>query len=308
MIVGSKKVKKRKRAVLEKPLLPYYKTYQQAFKQWLIRLGYAESSTDSNTRKLGYFFSFLQSAKVQSIYHVNNEHIITYNSLLHSLQLSGTYIQSCHVAITNFNKYVEATENYKISFTAPRIEKHLATAYTILSQPEVKTLFKSVSHNLMGMRDKTILHLLYSCGLRSEEAARVQLKDLDYKRQLLYVQPGKTRIGRYVPIHANIIKDLQAYENYARPLLNPKGNYFLVTSNNNSFNTRILRRSLQRLLEHTSITKQISPHSLRHSIATHLLQQGMDIEQIAQFLGHKSLDTTQMYVRMNTELLYEKST
>jgi len=305
MIVDSKKAKKRKREVIEIPLLPYYNTYYQNFKQWLIRLGYAETSIVSNTLKIGYFFSFLQSKGIGSIYTIKNIHVANYNELLHQLKLSGTYIRSCHCAINNFNRYLETTENYKISFTAPVIEKHIATPFNILTQSEVEKLFKTTENTLLGMRSQVMLQLLYSCGLRSEEAVRVTLSDIDYSKRILYVQPGKTRVGRYVPMTLKVAQTLQSYQQYVRPLINPNGKFLLVTCHNDSFRTAIIRRTLMPLLEKAATTKRISPHSLRHSIATHLLQQGMEIEKIGQFLGHKSLETTQMYVRMNTELLHE---
>ena len=104
-----------------------------------------------------------------------------------------------------------------------------------------------------------------------------------------------------MPIPGKIISTLKDYERYARAVINPKGYYFLVGSKTNNFTTKTIRRSLVRVLEATNITKNITPHCLRHSIATHLLEQGMKIEQIKQFLGHQSLQTTQMYVRVNAK-------
>ena len=82
MIVDNKKPKKRKRGVLENLLLPHYKTYQKNFKEWLTRLGYAQGTIKSDSNKLRYFFSFLQSENVQTIYHIENHHIAAYNELL----------------------------------------------------------------------------------------------------------------------------------------------------------------------------------------------------------------------------------
>jgi site-specific recombinase XerD len=308
MIVDNEKAKKRKRGVLEIPLLPYYETYHESFEKWLTRMGYAKTTVNSNTNKLRYFFSFLQSENVHNIYTIENHHIAIYNKLLHSLKLSGTYIRSCHCAINNFSRFIEATENYKISFTAPTIEKHIATPFNTLTQLEIEKLFKSIEETPSGMRNQVMLQLLYSCGLRLEEAARVQIKDVDYNKRILYVQPGKTRTGRYVPLTKKVAQILRNYEQYARPVINPNGKYFLVTNYNDNFRKEIISKALESMLEKSPITKRISAHSLRHSIATHLLQQGMELEKIGQFLGHKSLNTTQMYVRMNNELLHETTT
>ncbi len=293
MIVGGKKDQKQ-----ERPLNNYYQNYVDGFKEWLIRLGYAKSTVKSNTYKLRYFFNELQSLQITSIYQIENTHIDSYHQKLMRLSLSTTYIRSCLLAIKNFNKFIQNTEHYTIGFNAVTIEQQIPNARDILTKKEVNSLFKSLDDSPIGLRDKTMLHLLYSCGLRCEEVTKVRVKDLDYHKQLLYVQPGKTRQGRYVPIHSKVIRVLKDYERYARPVINPNGYYFLVGSKTKNFTTKTVRRRLIRILEPTAITKIITPHCLRHSIATHLLEQGVKIEHIKQFLGHRNLQTTQRYVRV----------
>ena len=305
MIVDSKNIKKRKRGVL---LDTQYQTYITAFSIWLERLGYAKSTIKSNRLKLGYFFEYLQLLPLVSIYKIESIHITNYNIQLHTQKLSGSYIGSCIQAIRNFSRYLEATQYYPLPLCDLTIEKQEHQPFEVLTQKEIQHVFNSLENTLISMRDHAMLHLLYSCGLRREEVSRVGLKDIDYPKHLLYVQPGKTRQGRYVPLHPKVTSVLKDYELYARPIINANGKYFLVNTRNNECTPKVVDYSLQRILQNTSITKSISCHCLRHSIATHLLQQGMDIEYIKQFLGHKSLQTTQMYVRMNNELLDEKQT
>lgn len=301
MIVDSKKAQKR-----ERPINKYYQNYVDTFKEWLIRLGYAKSTVKSNTYKLRYFFNELQSLQITSIYQIESNHIVNYHKKLNNQCLSTTYIRSCLLAIKNFNKFIQNTEHYTIGFSAVIIEQQIPNVRDILTKKEVTVLFKSIDNSAIGMRNKALLHLLYSCGLRCEEVTKVRVKDLDYHKQLVYVQPGKTRQGRYVPIHSKVVALLKAYEQYARPVINPNGTYFLVGFKTKNFTTKTVRRILKRLLGNTSINKNISPHCLRHSIATHLLQQGMAIENIKQFLGHQNLQTTQIYIRMNNTLLNGK--
>ncbi len=293
MIVDSENSKKR-----ERPLNNYYQNYIDTFKEWLIRLGYAKSTVKSNTYKLRYFFNELQSLQITTIYQIEPSHIENYHKKLNKQCLSTTYIRSCLLAIKNFNKFIQNTENYTIGFSAVTIEQQIPNVREILTKKEVHALFKNLDASPIGMRDKAMLHLLYSCGLRCEEVTKVSVKDLDYHKQLLYVQPGKTRLGRYVPIHSKVVSILKDYEQYARPVINPNGYYFLVGSKTKNFTTKTVRRSLIRILEPTAITKTITPHCLRHSIATHLLEQGIKIEHIKQFLGHQNLQTTQRYIRI----------
>jgi integrase/recombinase XerD len=294
MIVDNKNVKKR-----ERPINKYYQTYVNSFEKWLIRLGYAPSTVKSNTYKLRYFFNYLQTQKVKNIYQIENVHVVSYHKNLKRLNLSVTYLRSCLLAIKNFNKFIQNTENYTIGFSSVIIEQQIPNVREILTKKEITEIFKSLDSSPVNMRNKAMLHLLYSCGLRCEEITKVRVKDLDYHKQLLYVQPGKTRQGRYVPIHSKVVAVLKEYEQYARPVINPNGICFLVGEKTNQFTTKTVRRILSRLIESSSINKLITPHCLRHSIATHLLQQGMAIENIKQFLGHQNLQTTQMYIRMN---------
>jgi len=250
-------------------------------------------------------FEYLQALHIYSIYDIQEQHISSYNKQLHNEKLSGSYIRSCIQAIRNFNSYLLASSHYQIPLGEITIEKHVHQAFATLTKKEIQQVFTNIENTLIGMRDKVMLHLLYSCGLRCEEVTRVRVKDIDYHKHLIYIQPGKTRLGRYVPLHPTITKELKEYELYARPLINPNGKYFIVSSQNNDCTTKVIAYSLQRILKNTNISKRISPHCLRHSIATHLLQQGMEIEYIQQFLGHKSLQTTQMYVRMNHKIAYE---
>jgi integrase/recombinase XerD len=303
MSVDNKNSKKREAPHLNN----YYEGYQSNFKQWLQRLGYAKSSVKSNTLKLGYFFYYLQQHQIRSVYEIESAHYVSYYETLTQKSYSITYIRSCLLAIKNFSKYTQATEGYALDVTNITLEKELITPRHILSQQEIKSLFEIVEENTVeGLRDKVILHLLYSCGLRCDEAVKVRVKDLDYAKKLLYIQPGKTRKGRYVPMTEKVVKDLANYEQYARNIINQNGHYFLVNHLTKGFRTATIRQVLKRLILQISIDKHITPHCLRHSIATHLLSQGMQLEYIQQFLGHQTLQTTQLYVRMNQNLLYEK--
>ena len=301
MIVDNENTKKRKRA-----LNIHYLNYVNVFEKWLIRLGYVKSTVVSYTHKLKFFFLELQDLQIYTIYHIKNEHVQGYYQKLLQRDISTSHLRCYILAIKNFNRYLQKTEYYTIPFKAIVIGKQQANIPDILSQEEVHILFKSLGESPSAMRDNAMLHLLYSCGLRCEEVTRVRIKDIDYHRQLLYVQPGKTKLGRYVPMHPKVSADLRAYQTYARPLINSYGKHFLVGSKSVIFSTKSIRRSLIQILEHTTIHKNITPHGLRHSIATHLLQQGLSIDQIAQFLGHKSIESTQIYVRMNQQLLYGK--
>ena len=147
-----------------------------------------------------------------------------------------------------------------------------------------------------------MLGLCYGCGLRSKEAINLELKDLWWDKQLLQVRQSKTKKSRLVPLPAKVQLDLQAYAQQTRPLLvqDRLMPYFLLTLRGGKTKHAILYKSLHRLLERADLPPT-GLHTLRHSIASHLTQSGMKSEQVAQLLGHQTLDSTQIYVQLNNQ-------
>ena len=149
--------------------------------------------------------------------------------------------------------------------------------------------------------DRAILSLYYGCGLRSKEGINLEPKELDFNKRLLYVKPSKNYQSRYVPMSQKVITDLKEYQEFAREVINPNSKYLLVGKTSLQVNGQFLNSRLKTLQEKANINKKASLHSLRHSIATHLLQQGMELEYIGDFLGHKRLDSTQIYTHILEE-------
>jgi integrase/recombinase XerD len=200
-----------------------------------------------------------------------------------------------------FSQFLEATEKIKIFTVEVDIVKSIKTHKEILSQAEIKNLYNQNDDSVKGMRDRVILGLYYGCGLRYKEGLRVELNHIDYKKELLFITPSKNYHSRYVPINNQVLKDFKDYEMYARNSFIMNGNYFLSGSTSN----RTLNKLLQNLCEKANIKTEICLHSLRHSIATHLLQQEMPLEQIAKFLGHRTIRAKQIYTHIVENLKQE---
>ncbi len=266
------------------------------FKQWLLRLGYAESTMESYTRLLNNFFIYLKGESP------TQQHIVDFNTHLHSTKISRQYIQAHITAIKRYSTYLEKTEGTKLMVGEIIIDRALKTERTIFTPSEIGQLFEAIESSPRGLFDKALLSIYYGCGLRSKEGICLTPKDIDYSKGLLYVNPSKNYQSRYVPLSKQVIRDLQDYQLYAREIINPESPYLLPGILKEKTNGQYLNRRLKLLLERAGITKIATLHSLRHSIATHLLQQGMELEAIGQFLGHQSLEATQIYVRMNHEL------
>ena len=283
--------------------------YSKNFKTYLFRLGYAESTIRHNSNDIKLFLKHLQEQEITELKQVEPKHIHAYNDYLHSLKsrltnvgLNGKTIQSKINNVRLFSQFTEATEKIKIYSTKVEIIPSIKNHKEILSQTEIKSLYNQTDDSVKGMRDRVILGLYYGCGLRYKEGLRVELNHIDYKKELLFISPSKNYHSRYVPINNQVLKDFKEYESYARNNFEMNGNYFLSGSTSNG----TLNKILQNLCEKANVKSEICLHSLRHSIATHLLQQEMPIEQIAKFLGHRTIRATQIYTHIVENLKQEQ--
>lgn len=302
MPLGSKKSPKRKRGRII--LNAHYKLYVEEFTRWLHLLGYASSTVRSTVSDLVNFLGYLQTQQIITIDKITQEHIRNYNTFLHAQPYAETSIYAKLRSIEMLSEYLEKTQEKKLVLTKLKVEKGIAFERLILTQQEIQLLFKVLEETPVGLLKRTILHLCYSCGLRAGEAVALQLSDIDYKKKLLYIAPGKNYHSRYVPFNDHVAKEFMMYEKYGRAAIHHTGNQFLVSLTRDRANQSILRRLFKEIVLKTNLPVELSPHCLRHSIATHLLQQGLELESIAQFLGHRSLKSTQIYVRINHEITY----
>lgn len=284
-------------------------TYSKNFKIYLFRLGYAQSTINHSGNDIQRFLSHLQTQNIKSLSEVQPENIHVYNEYLHSLKsrltgkgLSGHTIQSKINTVKLFSQFLEATEKIKIYATKVEVIQSVKQHKEILSQEQIKQLYDQTDSSIKGMRERTILGLYYGCGLRYSEGLRIELSHIDYKKELLYITPSKNYHSRYIPINKQVLKDFKDFESYARNSFKTRENYFL----SGTYSNGTLNKILQNLCEKANINKQICLHSLRHSIATHLLQQQMPIEQIAKFLGHNTIMATQIYTHIVEELNHKK--
>ena len=170
----------------------------------------------------------------------------------------------------------------------------------ILTQDEIKAVYNAADETILGLRDRAILSIYYGCGLRSKEGQYLELSDIVLDRKLVYVRKGKQYRERYVPFVQQQMTDFKLYLKECRPELTTENtkNWFLLNNKGNQTSPSFLLKRIKSLIEAAGIQKDIGLHTLRHSIATHLLQSGMKIESISQFLGHKNIDSTQRYTHL----------
>lgn len=212
-------------------------------------------------------------------------------------------------SLKSFFKWLEE-ENYlpynpASEIKLPKAPKHLPktilsidTVEDLLSQPDVDTPD--------GLRDRTILELLYSCGLRRTELAELKVFDVDFKRGIVVVQSGKGGKSRVLPLGDSAILWLTHYLNTVRDrLISPMDDDCLfITDYGEPYNGGILGSMVKKYMKQ-AIEVTGSCHLLRHAMATHMLENGADIRFIQAMLGHDDLKSTQIYTRVSVEKLRE---
>ena len=198
------------------------------------------------------------------------------------------------------------TQNPILLFENPRQNR---TIPVVLSEKEVQRILDVIPMNeQFSTRDKGIIELLYACGLRVSEACELKLSLLRIKDGYIIVT-GKGNKQRLVPIHKEAIKYLELYLEHERPNTKPKTNdsdTVFLSNRGGSLTRQSIFMKLKRFSALAGIKKNISPHTMRHSFATHLIERGADLRVVQQLLGHESITTTEIYTHISAKHLGDK--
>lgn len=288
-----------------------------SYKNWLEVLGYASSTTYNLPNHLREFFCYLEQKKgYQDIRFVTNHTIKEYYDYLKHRGnerrgggLSNAYLNKHQQALKLFLTYLKehkVKRRFGIHLKGEKIEQNHEKV--ILSQEEIKELFEAceVSHmeEHFRQRDKVILVLLYSCGLRRNEAVNVNISDVLFEKQRIYVRKGKNYKERFVPINTYNLSLIEEYLYEGRyEFLRKKDTESLLVSNQGRrMGDQSVALRLEAIVEASDNeiiqNKNITLHTLRHSIATHLMQNKVPLKSISTFLGHTSLESTQIYTHL----------
>lgn len=304
---------------MKKPLKnKSYKALLQSFKDWLDILGYSKSACDNYPRCVHEFLCYLENNGIKNLGLVTIEKGKAYYSYLQERPkrvvagaLSKASLNQHQQALRKFNQYLKKhqTRPIPLHFKAELKEQ---SKVVVLTTSEVKALFNCTYENYseahLRSRDRAMLVALYSLGLRVNEAVQLNIKDILFDKELVYVRKGKNYKERFVPINAYNARFLEEYLFDARPEFYKakETEAFFVGSQGKRLGAMSMNNRLKLLIKYTHIetlkNKGITAHKLRHSIATHLLAQGAPIEGIQQFLGHSSLETTQLYTHILTSI------
>lgn len=223
--------------------------------------------------------------------------INNYYHYLESKKLKNSSLNNHLQGLKIYAQYLKCT--HEKSFTIPLLrEKIIQENIDYLTLEEVKILFKTTAKRpVFELRDQAVLGCLYHVALRVSEASNLLLDDIDLENNLVFISKSKTGHQRKVPISL-AVKTI--FENYLkqRKLLFPSENDYFLLGLKGKLSNGAIANILKKLVELSKIKKRIYPHLLRHSIATHLLQNGMPIDKVSLFLGHKNIGSTQRYTHL----------
>ena len=190
---------------------------------------------------------------------------------------------------------------------AVRTPKRQKLLPSFLDEDEITALLQNIATDELGLRDLAILELLYATGIRASELTGLQIANVDFSNRYLLVY-GKGKKERMVPVGRTAVKALKDYLTVSRPRLYAKykgrPHYSLfVNSRGGQLTARSVQRIVEKYINILAIEKNVSPHTLRHTFATHMLEGGADLRIVQEILGHVNLSTTQIYTHVTTERL-----
>lgn len=272
----------------------------------VVEKGLARNTLESYSRDLNKYLDFLSEKEIKDIRTTSDLTIVTFMSELRKKRLSNRSIARNLTSLKMFYRFL--TENHHLSHNpsltieAPRKETKLPQ---VLSIEEVELLLQKPDRETpRGLRDAALLELLYATGLRVSELVFLPANNLNLEAGYL-IAWGKGSKERLVPIGETAQNAIRAYLKKARPALlgNRHSHYLFLTRNGKPFTRQGFWKLIKAYARSAGIEKDISPHTLRHSFASHLLERGADLRSVQMMLGHVDISTTQIYTRVTSERL-----
>jgi site-specific recombinase XerD len=295
-----KKTNERKKyvSVSKKPDLSLYKSRLNIKARKQIELtarklateGFSQSTINTYKNMLEVFLGFIQKdASVVTIDDVRNFQYNFWVKHQYSVATQRQFI----AAIKHLMSFIADKQIEIESLVLPKKDNRLPK---VLSEQEVMLILT----NVRSLKHFIILSLLYSAGLRVGELINLTPEDIDYNRKQIHIRQAKGRKDRFVGLSNNLIPLLQQYIEQYKP-----DTYLINGQDHLQYTASSVRKILKKAAERAGITKRVYPHMLRHSYATHMLENGIDIRYIQELLGHSSPKTTMIYTHVSTKNLTE---
>ena len=246
----------------------------------------------------------------RDLFHINERVCKNYHALLNQSGEKATTVNRKMSSLRSFYSYLMKEHvvdiNYFDEISGDKIEKRLPK---VLKHEEIMQMINSIDKNTpLGFRNYVLIKTMYGTGLRVSEVCDLEVKDIDFSREALRVRGGKGNKDRDVVLFKGLLMDLKHYINNERITLLSKGHdanlrILFLNKNGGPLTARGVRVILNSIINKMGETFKITPHMLRHSFASSMLNNGADLRTVQELLGHENLSTTQIYTHVSEEKL-----
>lgn len=273
-----------------------------------IEKNYSEYTIVYYQHDIREFALFMSEQAIENLGLVQYSDVRLYLTTLYEKKLARKSVARKISSLRSFYKYLFreklVMENPFSLVSIPKIEKRLPEFFY---ESELEELFKACDVTIpIGQRNKALLEILYATGIRVSECCQIKLTDLDFYTATVLIH-GKGNKQRYVPFGSFAAEAIETYiQNGRNELISAKKHehgYLFVNFRGGPLTTRGVRTVLNSMIDKTSLNGKIHPHMLRHTFATHLLNNGADMRTVQELLGHEFLSSTQVYTHVTKEFL-----
>ena len=271
-----------------------------------VERGLSENTIASYGIDLKLFLEYLRENEILSFKQVNKEVIVNYMQAEKNNNKANSSILRSVSSLRKFFQYLAQEKIIEkdpmLLIDTPKKKQHLPQ---VLTKEEVEKLLHSPNTGqVLGLRDRAMLELMYATGLRISEIINLKLEDLHLTMGTLQTL-GKGHKERIVPVGDEAIKWINRYLEEARPKLlkQKRSNYLFLNFHGNNLTRQGVWKNLKAEVRKAGIQKNITPHTLRHSFATHILENGADLRIVQELLGHADISTTQIYTHLSNKQL-----
>jgi integrase/recombinase XerC len=279
------------------------------FLQYLqIEKNYSEYTIDNYRRDIEQFYKFMIEQSIKKVEDVDYIDARLFLTKLYEQQMARTTVSRKISSLRSFYRFLErenkTTGNPFLLVSQPKKGKRLPDFFY---EEEMQALFAACEgEDPLAIRNKALLELLYATGIRVTECANIQMNDIDFELCTLLVK-GKGKKERYVPFGSFAEEAINEYIQKSRSILTQKNDHqhsvLFVNARGGPLTPRGIRHILDQVMKKASLSGKIHPHMLRHTFATHMLNNGADLRAVQELLGHSHLSSTQLYTHVTNEHL-----
>lgn len=270
-----------------------------------IERGLADNTIESYKRDLNQYLVYLEKNELRDWMKIDRYTILSFMQELKETKKSSATVIRMVSSLRKFHQYLKQEQRSSVDpmlhIDTPKKAQHLPK---VLSMTEVEKLIETPNTNeILGLRDRAILEVMYATGLRVTELTELKMDDLHLSLGLIQTI-GKGDKERIIPIGDLAIKWIENYLKYSRNKLekpSKRSPYLFLNHHGRKLTRQGIWKNLGALVKKAGIEKEVTPHTLRHSFATHLLENGADLRVVQELLGHSDISTTQIYTHITKQ-------